>query len=477
MTELDVLQWVTERVTEIIIESFPGEVKEVEYKCLAHTLCINGEIAKIIGRGGFGSIFLFNSKHIGTVTIKIPLFRQRIGPVYSEFSCDLASEGLYSYVISHDEGKLLKSSNNMLRMLNYGNIFYHSLSSPETDGAPLKDAGVSICEYCELGNIRSMRRDLARFILSRKSNVTGLLNAIDLMQNGIGANAMCLHLDIKPDNCFVTKEGVVKIGDFGTFMYLEMEGESESKFKYNEEYFRRRKQFGFSDDGLSNTASYTAPEVLAGKCEEIDLRKIDIFSLGLVFLEIMSCDSYLFADGGLLSAMSLLTDGVKWELFLDDTLKKAKLDPFFKNVIRMACAHDPKKRSTAREIKEYAEKNYPDRENAEEWQAEFDAMVKLSGQGMEKTEETGGAKKEQIKGLLTREKKKEEKEEIGGERMVEQPEAPLAGGMVLDDEDEVLEEEIVDVIEEEIVDVIEEEIVDVIEEEIVDVIEEEIVDV
>jgi mitosis inhibitor protein kinase SWE1 len=80
-----------------------------------------------------------------------------------------------------------------------------------------------------------------------------------------------MHLDLKPDNVFITSEGVLKIGDFGLALpwpapeYSDAEGD-------------RR---------------YLGPEVLQGQFD----KSADVFALGLTTIE-MACNIWL-PDNGL----------------------------------------------------------------------------------------------------------------------------------------------------------------------------------
>ena len=76
-----------------------------------------------------------------------------------------------------------------------------------------------------------------------------------------------IHRDIKPSNIVITKEGVVKIADFGLAKSLE----STNKLTRT--------------DVFMGTVNYTAPE--QGEGEQIDHRA-DIYSLGIVFYHLLT---------------------------------------------------------------------------------------------------------------------------------------------------------------------------------------------
>ena len=74
-----------------------------------------------------------------------------------------------------------------------------------------------------------------------------------------------LHLDVKPDNVFMTRDGTLKIGDLGTSV---REGGGEGREEVEE-----------------GDAVYIAPELLDGSIGVVSA-KADIFSLGLTLFEI-----------------------------------------------------------------------------------------------------------------------------------------------------------------------------------------------
>lgn len=73
-----------------------------------------------------------------------------------------------------------------------------------------------------------------------------------------------LHRDIKTQNIFVTKNNILKLGDFGISKQLEA-----TKFT----------------NTLKGTPYYMAPEVCAGKKYD---KKADVWSVGIVLYELIT---------------------------------------------------------------------------------------------------------------------------------------------------------------------------------------------
>lgn len=73
------------------------------------------------------------------------------------------------------------------------------------------------------------------------------------------------HLDLKLDNCVITKEGIVKLIDFGTTIIY--------KYPFSNKIFEAV--------GVMGSDPYLAPEVIL--FERYDPRPVDIWSLGIIF--------------------------------------------------------------------------------------------------------------------------------------------------------------------------------------------------
>src|SRR5438477_6256003 len=80
-----------------------------------------------------------------------------------------------------------------------------------------------------------------------------------------------VHCDIKPENIMLTNEGQVKILDFGVAKHLPRSDQSSTVDR---------------GGGFGGTPAYMSPEVLL---EKVPDGRADIFSLGVVFYEALTC--------------------------------------------------------------------------------------------------------------------------------------------------------------------------------------------
>ncbi|WP_445777662.1 protein kinase domain-containing protein [Shewanella sp.] len=105
----------------------------------------------------------------------------------------------------------------------------------------------------------------------KKAPVEDVLQLVKQIELGIRAfhRRETLHQDLKPDNIFITREGVVKIIDFGS-CYIKGVAEISSPL---------------TRDNILGTADYTAPEVILGY--QADSRA-DLFSLAVIAYEMLA---------------------------------------------------------------------------------------------------------------------------------------------------------------------------------------------
>ncbi len=86
-----------------------------------------------------------------------------------------------------------------------------------------------------------------------------------------------LHRDVKPANCFVDRDGTVKVGDFGLSISTSLRGDSNVT----------------SDGTFLGTPAFSSPEQLRG--DELDIRS-DIYAVGVTLYYLLTGQMPFKAD-------------------------------------------------------------------------------------------------------------------------------------------------------------------------------------
>jgi protein-L-isoaspartate(D-aspartate) O-methyltransferase len=252
---------------------------------------LEGNKKKRLGAGGFGQVFLMQN-----VTTKQLIAMKLIAVKTLAEAQAVLNEGILGLKLSHKN------------ILAYSDIFLHE--SEDISGEWL------VCfatEYCEKGDLRRAinysaisNKELLRFL---KDICDGLLY---LHKQNI------VHRDLKPDNVLVAQDGTAKIADMGL-----------GKFKL-QTYLTT----------YCGTPLYTAPEVSTQKYTE----KADIWSLGCIFLELLSRDNALSNFCG--SDPVSLQQNIKQPSFssrLKTSLEKYNIGNWSSRIVQMVSL-DPKDR-------------------------------------------------------------------------------------------------------------------------------------
>lgn len=229
------------------------------------TVIANLRLERILGVGGFGEVWLAEHLDLGDfVAIKIPLV--------PEYVRVLRLEGRLQHQLEHE------------------NII-HVIDLNTTNDPPY-----CVMEYIDGENLRQLLEREKKLSLNRTRELTHsiLLGLHEAHRLGI------VHRDIKPENILISKNGTVKIADFGLGSVVNEVTKSiihSSKASQNNSPSSESSvhdSITLSDDMGSATLSlprivgtfdYMSPEQRAG--DKIDARS-DIYSLAVIIVEMLT---------------------------------------------------------------------------------------------------------------------------------------------------------------------------------------------
>ncbi len=137
-----------------------------------------------------------------------------------------------------------------------------------------------------------------------------------------------VHRDLKPDNLFVTREGPIKILDFGLAKVTAPDPESSMNA-----------DVATIPGTVLGSAAYMAPEQVRGRAVD---HRADIFALGVVLYEMLSGQRAF--DGG--SAVETMSAVVRDET-PDPSVRNASVPPDLDRIVRHCMEKDPERRFQA----------------------------------------------------------------------------------------------------------------------------------
>ena len=145
-----------------------------------------------------------------------------------------------------------------------------------------------------------------------------------------------LHGDVKPENIMLTREGQVKLLDFGVARRLPG----------TDPFAQTATVHSLLATGvLAGTPVYMPPEVLKGEAPD---QRADIFALGIVFYEMLSGKHPFLGVNVTVTTAQILND--QEAVVLDQT--KLKVPPKVASIVARALMKDPARRyATAQELK------------------------------------------------------------------------------------------------------------------------------
>ena len=127
-------------------------------------------------------------------------------------------------------------------------------------------------------------------VIDKKENLQIFIQIIRGLQH-VHAHEL-LHRDLKPANIFISKDGIIKIGDFGLARDLDQPDDpnaslmhhqgSPSAKKVNKIFNEEQRSTNSSKTNSVGTPGYVAPEILQ---TDTYGPKVDIYSLGVILME------------------------------------------------------------------------------------------------------------------------------------------------------------------------------------------------
>ena len=210
------------------------------------------QICKLLGEGGMGAVFL----------------AERID---GEFKQKVAIKFLRGGFFSPIMRKRFKNEKKILSRLNHPNIARLIDGGISDDGSPYLTMefvdGLPINEYCNLNNLK---------IEDRLNLFIKVCKAVQFAHS-----KLIIHRDLKPENIFITKEGRVKVMDFGIAKFIHPDTDELSTIQTREGRVLASFQFA-------------APEQLQSEAPTIET---DVYGLGaLLYLLLTNEYPHKFDD-------------------------------------------------------------------------------------------------------------------------------------------------------------------------------------
>ncbi|XP_071033835.1 serine/threonine-protein kinase Nek8 isoform X3 [Parasteatoda tepidariorum] len=268
-----------EKLEELLNSSLPTHMQNLS----------GYEKIRTVGKGAFGTAVLYRKKYDDSLVIV---------------------KEINMHDLTASERQLAINEVSVLSMLNHENIvsYYDSF---EEDGLLMIEM-----EYADGGNLAQYLAQM-KTSLDEKDILLFFKQIVSAIKHMHDHNI--LHRDLKTANIFLTKDGAVKVGDFGISKMLTT------------------KQGGAMT--VVGTPYYISPEMCEGKFYN---QKSDIWALGCILYE-MACQQKTFEGSNLPALVNKIVKGQFAPV-------RGNYSPGFKQLIRDLLQRDPDMRPTATEI-------------------------------------------------------------------------------------------------------------------------------
>ncbi len=235
-------------------------IPAVTHPDLGRRLCGKYELVSLAGEGGMAEVLLGVLE--GSHNVTRPVVLKRILEGFRE------KEAYRQMFV--DEARILSSLHhpNIVSVIELGSDGGHLFIAMEyLDGHPLSTLLATLSEADQ-----ALEPELAAHI---GAEACAALQAAHSHQDEEGTAAPIIHRDISPDNLFVTRDGGVKVIDFGMAKATDRRMTARS--------------VQTEDGQLIGTPEYMSPEQAGTNDQDLDTRT-DIYSLGVVFYELLTVE-------------------------------------------------------------------------------------------------------------------------------------------------------------------------------------------
>jgi len=198
-------------------------------------------LVRKVGSGQTSHVYLSRHPQLGEIALKLPREELHMRPI------------LRRMFENEVQITLSLSDNNVVEAL---------------EGFPTGEQAFLALELCTGGTLDQLLLEKGKLELAKASRLI-----LDVA-NGLNHShkRQVLHRDVKPANVFLTSDGIAKLGDFGTGIFM-----TDSK--------RLEERVG--------TAFYMAPEIFEGKPSDV---QSDVYSLGVLAYEVLSGERPFVGD-------------------------------------------------------------------------------------------------------------------------------------------------------------------------------------
>ncbi|KAH7087672.1 kinase-like domain-containing protein [Paraphoma chrysanthemicola] len=286
-----------------------------------------------IGRGSFGAVHLAEDQYGNEYAVKEfsksrlrkraqsnllrrPSARRRALPAGIGFNSPLHR---HSTTEENNSFELIKEEIAIMKKLNHPNL----VSLVEVLDDPEEDSLYMVMEMCKKGVVMQVgleeRADPYTEEQSRCWFRDMVLGLEYLHAQGI------IHRDIKPDNCLITQEDVLKIVDFGVSEMFDKDGEMKTAKS-------------------AGSPAFMPPELCVAKHGHVSGRAADIWSMGCTLFCLLF-GRIPFEKHGMIELYQAIR--------LDEPEIPDSCNPELKDLLQRLLEKDPKKRITMDELREH----------------------------------------------------------------------------------------------------------------------------